>query len=305
VLYTERRYADAFCNDLIGYGGYAAAVGGLYYLNALTAPRAMYALAVTALVAAAVGCWRIRASLSPRVEWSAVRENWDYGKWLAGGSMLRWFGSAQMFQYLAAILLGTWATATLKSAQIVLGPTRVLATSLTTVLPTRFARTHAAAGKAGLHRQLKSTYLLVAPVMGAYCLAVAVFAGPLLSLLYPDGKYAGGETVLRLYALSSFLAYNLHFAGSALRAGRLTRDVFRISLWTGVVAVVLGCVFIKAFGVNGAMVAMIATGLLSNVLYWLAYRRHLTEADEEASEDRGERQPAGGKPAPAADVAMV
>lgn len=309
VLYTERRFADAFANDLIGYGGYAATVAALFYAGALTAPRALYALALTSLVAAIVGAWRLRRSLAWSFNWTDVRENWDFGKWLAGGSMLRWFSSAQMFQYLAAFVLGMAATATLKSAQILFGPSRMLATSLTAVLPSRFARTQAASGKAGLHAQMKSTYFLVAPVLGAYCLLVALFAGPLLRLVYPDGKYAGGETVLRLYAVSSFLSYNLHFASSALRAGRLTRDVFKISIWTAIIAVVSGWLCIRAFGVSGALMGMIIASLMNNVLYWLAYRRHLNRKDEPADESANDLENnddgAAAIPATAAKVIAV
>ncbi len=83
ILYTEGRLAAAFVNDSISYGGQALAIAALWWLDGLTAPLALGALAATSAIAAALGGWQIRGSLAGRIDPSVCAENWHFGKWLA------------------------------------------------------------------------------------------------------------------------------------------------------------------------------------------------------------------------------
>jgi O-antigen/teichoic acid export membrane protein len=272
VLYTEGRVAGAFLNDIISYGSRTVVIVILWARDALTGPAGLYAFAATSALAAGLGGWQLRDSLRRHVDRAAIRENWHFGKWLAGAEILEWLSSAQMYQYLTAILLGPAATGLLKGAQIVLGPTRMLALALDTVLPTRLAQTLAQSGKQALHAQLKATLLFVVPPIAGYCLLVAVFAGPVLRLLYGD-RYAGAAGVLRLYTVHAILAYLLQFLCAGLKAKRLSRAVFRSYVYSSLVAGLLGWWFIKALGTEGALVGMILTCLIAHVLVLRAYWR--------------------------------
>ena len=81
VLYTEGRYFEGFWNDMLSYGGQAAIVSTLLLLskfhiggrgNWLTGVTAMYVLAGTSALAAGVGLFQIRRSLSRHVDLSAL-----------------------------------------------------------------------------------------------------------------------------------------------------------------------------------------------------------------------------------------
>src|SRR5687768_15710441 len=90
VLYTEQRYARAFCNDLIGYGGQTLLLIALFASHKLhgspfTGALALYALAAACAFASVVGAFQLRHDLVKRIDWTYVRENWHFGKWLAGG----------------------------------------------------------------------------------------------------------------------------------------------------------------------------------------------------------------------------
>jgi O-antigen/teichoic acid export membrane protein len=271
VLYTEGRVAGAFANDIISYGGQTLVIATLWARDALTGPAGLYALAATSALAAGLGGWQLRHSLRGHVDRAAIRENWHFGKWLAGAEILEWLSSVYMYQYLTAFILGPAATGMLKGAQIVLGPTRMLALALDTVLPTRLAQTLAQSGKQALHAQLKATLLVVVPPIASYCLLVAVFADPVLRLLYGD-RYAGAAGVLRLYAVHAFLGYLLQILCAGLKAKRLSRAVFRGYVYSSLVAGSLGWLFIKALGTEGALVGMILTCLIAHLLVFLAYR---------------------------------
>jgi glycosyltransferase involved in cell wall biosynthesis len=76
VLYTKGRIDAAFVNDIISYGGQTALIAVLYRYNQLTGARALYALAITSALAALVGAWQIRHSLTRDFLPTAMRDNW-------------------------------------------------------------------------------------------------------------------------------------------------------------------------------------------------------------------------------------
>ena len=290
VLYTEGRHAGAFANDLISYGGQTLLIGALWLLDVLasrgsisaghrwlTGESAIYALAVTSAAAAGVGIWQIRGSLSRRISLAALRENWQFGKWLAGAEVLTWCSSLHMYLYLAAVLLGTTATGDLKAAQVLFGPTRVLAYYLDTVLPIKFARTLIAGGEVAMHHKLRRVLARVAGPLAAYCLLVALLARPVLRLTF-GSQYAGAATVLVLYSGYAMLTYLQMIIAASLKAKRQTHLIFLGSVCGVVVALAASWAFIMAFGTTGVLLAMMVTAVVVSSLYFFALRRGLSEA---------------------------
>jgi O-antigen/teichoic acid export membrane protein len=260
VLYTERRLAAAFANDLVSYGCQSLVIAALWWMESLTAPLALYALATTSAAAALLGGWQIRGSLRRRVDPAAFRENWHYGKWLTASAFVGHWLSAESFTNMAAAMLGVASAGILRAVNLVFGPTRVLYYVFLTMLPIRFSRTLADEGEPALRAQLKKVYLAAIPMIGGYCLLVAVFAEPLLWLFYGD-KYAGNGAVLTLYAALTFLVFMSMIVTAALLANRQTRHVFLSQLLSGVLAIPVGATLIHAVGVRGAVLGMIASNL--------------------------------------------
>jgi O-antigen/teichoic acid export membrane protein len=271
VLYTEGRLAAAFMNDLVSYGGLALAILLLWRLEVLAGPQVLYAHAVAFALAAALGCWQMRDNFTGTFDPAVVRENWHFGKWLAGGDIVGQWLSTQLFVYLAAAMLGAAAAGVLKAIHTIFGPTRVLAYVFNTLLPIKFSRTLHAGGQAALHMQLTQAFLVAVPLLGGYCLLAAVLSGPLLRLLYGD-KYVGHTAVLVLYAASTFLSYVVMIISAALRAQRLTRFVFTSRLHATLITAPVGMLLIWSLGVPGAVLGMILTSFVLSFLSWRAYR---------------------------------
>jgi O-antigen/teichoic acid export membrane protein len=278
VLYTEGRHAAAFINDLISYGGQMLLIAAMWLIDRnrgthwLSGASVLYVLAVTSLAAAVLGVWQIRSGLTCQFSVAAWRENWQFGKWLAGSELLTWCSSVQMYLYLAAAVLGLTVTGDLKAAQVLFGPTRVLAYYLDTVLPIRFARMIAAGGGksvgAGMARVLSK---IVAP-LACYCAFVAILARPLLKLTFGQ-KFAGASTILALYSGYAFLTYLQLVAAAGLKAQRKTHYIFGGSA-CGVVIALLGGLALSAWlGTNGILIAMIVAALVVTILYFSAFRR--------------------------------
>ncbi|MEA2582810.1 MAG: hypothetical protein QOF33_895 [Thermomicrobiales bacterium] len=271
VLYTEGRLGAALANDIISYCGQTVVVLLLWRLDRLTGPWALYVLALTSAMAVVVGGWQIRRSLGWHVNITLLRKNWSFGKWLAGGEIGRWF-SDQVYIYVAAVLLSPASAGVLLAVHLFFGPLRVISYFLNTVLPTWFTQSLTTQGKSALHEQLKSTYRFVTPILATYCLFIAIFAPPLLHLAY-GSKYEDYALVLVLYALLSFINHLLAILTAALYAQRMTRPVFVGYLCASGVAVTTGWLLIGVLGTEGAVVGMMATALISAIIYWRAYNR--------------------------------
>ena len=283
VLYTEAREAKALAVDIIGYGGQIVAIVMLGHYGKLTATTTLYAIAITSAAATVYGWWEIRHSLCLQADRKQMLGNWHFGKWIAGGEIVGHWMSAQLFIYLAAAMLTAAAAGVLRIVHTVLGPCRVLADVLCTVLPIRFARAYSASGEAGLRTQLAIAYLVSVPVLGIYCLVVAVFARPVLHAFF-GGRYDDSATVLAIYSLAAFASYMMMILGAALRARRLTRELFDGQLYASLVSLPIGWLLIRLFGVKGTALGMLVTYLAMIVLFYRAYRGARTGAQDRVAD---------------------
>lgn len=273
ILYTEGRVAAAFVNDAIAYGGQAAAVALLWWFGLLTGPGALYAIAIASGVAAVVGLWRIRDTLRAAPSLREVLHNWRVGKWLAGGELVGvWLGDGTLF-YVAALVIGKEAAAILTVIQRIFGPTRILAMALHTMLPISMARRLAHGGPADLRTQVRGTLLTAMPVFAGFCLVMAVFARPILAVVFGE-DYAASAHVLRVYALAMLLCYVGMVLNAALKAQHATRPLFMNRLVGSLVTLGLGAALLYAIGLSGVVLGMAAGYTVGAALNWAWLSRH-------------------------------
>jgi len=299
VLYTEGRLRDAFATDVIGYGGQGAAIALMWWRDTLTGPAALYAVACASAGAALLGLWRIRRSLSRRVDTAAFSENWHFGKWIAGGEIVGYWLSVHLLWYLVAAMVDRAAAAVLGVVHRVFGPSRVLADVFCTILPIRLSRTLATGGPAAMHRQMILAFLLAVPLLGGYCLLAAVFARPLLHLLFGE-QYPESAPVLVLYSGAMFLSYMAMIIATALRAMRLTRDLFTWQTLACVLSFPVALALIRLWGVSGAVVDMILAYAATMLLFVHTYRSGRARLLAEVRTCAADRAP---EPTGAADAA--
>ena len=269
VMYTEGRFMGAFANDLISYGGQTVVIAALWRLGHLTPVNALYAIAATSALGVVVGAWQIRRSLIRGFARADVRSNWNFGKWLAGAFIAYWF-SSQLYLYLAALMLGTAATGDIKAAFVVMGPLNVLLVFIDTTTPIALARTLASDGDRAMHAQLKRTITWAAPLVGTYCLVAGVLSGPMLRLFFGE-RYVNAGAVLALVAVNYFVIFLTRTLGAAVRAKRLTKQVFYGNVCSGLAAVTLGWLIIEIGGVYGAVLGMIASSVIVGVVLLRGY----------------------------------
>ncbi|HEY8291361.1 MAG TPA: glycosyltransferase, partial [Thermomicrobiales bacterium] len=279
VLYTEGRLRDAFANDLISYGGQAAAIVALGHFGQLTGARAFSIIALTSAIAASYGCWQIRGSLMRQGVWDAIRangfaENWRFGKWLFGAALAAAI-AGQLYPVLIGGLISIAEAGAFSAVFTLMGPARILLIAMDTALVPACARAFAEKGQPGLQSFVARTFLMTAPIIAAYCIGVSLFATRILGAAYGD-HYRPYGWLLALFALSYALDYLRHPISIALEARRASAPIFRAYLLSAIVVLTVGLAAVRFLGLLGAALGTIANSLILGIMLWRYYRRAAT-----------------------------
>ncbi|HEX4643564.1 MAG TPA: hypothetical protein VH161_08845 [Candidatus Acidoferrales bacterium] len=263
MCYVMHRPATA----ILGSGFYLAFVcAGLFLagrygrVNAFNAFLLMAAgsLLAAGILARALG---LLSGGSPRpsgISWfSALRENWSYGKWLVG-SVVLFSVSGQTQTFLVAASLGLGAAGILRAMQIPsLAMMQVVAATGLLVLPTLsrdFGR--------GLIERMSHKAMLVSAALVCVTLCFAA----LLALettrvehaLY-SGKYSADAWLMPLLALIPvFTGAGIGF-DMALRASQKPRFDLVSNLFAAPVAIASAFLFVRWWGLAGAAASMLVS----------------------------------------------
>ncbi len=270
VLYTKTNVPAAFKNDLLSYGGQIIGIATLWRTGHLTPTGALLVLAATSLLGLLLGLWQVRSHLRRSLVadyWSsAIGEQWRFGKWLLGTTLLTWT-SGQLYPMLVAGFVSLGATGAMKAMLTIMGPTHLFLNAMGPLFmpraATAYQQGHAPAARAFFRKILWVT----APLMLIYCLGVAAFAHPVVRLLYGD-QYAEYSWFLAILALVYALIYLRTVVTVILRSMGVTAPIFVANLWSTVVVLTLGVAAVYSLGVVGAGLGMIVHGVLVNVILW-------------------------------------
>lgn len=264
VLYTQSRVSSAFFNDVIAYGGQLVLLVGLWWNGTLTVESAMVALAATSAAGAIFGLWQIRGAL----DWSHPRRdtreafvaNWNFGKWLLGGTAAQW-SSARVYPILAAGLVSIAATGAMKVVQTILGPTHIIKFSLDPLMGPNAARTYKNKGPKALRAFTWRTQWLLIATIGGYSLFVSIFAAPILDIVF-DHRYVKYDWLLQVMALTNLLSSLRTPQELALSAVGETSTLFRIRVLSALLNLTIGLAAVHMFGLPG-----VAVGLIGNAIF--------------------------------------
>jgi O-antigen/teichoic acid export membrane protein len=271
VFYTEGRAGAVAVNDLISYGGQFAGVAILWRVEELSATTALGAVTICFALGAAVGAWQLRHRFVRSVKLlDGTRENWQFGRWLLGSTLAMWT-SSQLYPVLTAGFVSVAATGALRAMQTVMGPTHVLLKALDTAFTPTASRAYGEGGAEAVTSLVGAMYRATAALMIGYCVLVAVFARPILDVLY-GGRYNSYSWLLPMLAVSYALVYLYTPVWVALRGMQVSSPMFHAYLASTVVVLTLGIAAVALFGLAGAGAGLIAHGVILNVALWRSFR---------------------------------
>jgi O-antigen/teichoic acid export membrane protein len=173
------------------------------------------------------------------------------------------------------VLLGPAAAAVFTAARTLTNPAVSIVSAIDSTDKPRATRALGERGIAGLGASIGDTRRTLIMMTGGYLLLIALFAGPLLNLVF-HGQYPGIEREVQLLCLAFFLFCLNQPSETLLIVLRESRRLFVTRLGTAIVTLVALVVAIP-HGVPGMAIAIAVSQLANIVFLGLAERRALAE----------------------------
>lgn len=232
--------------DAIGWGSLAALLPGLWFTR----------------------CFWGRSWLSLRQTW---RRNWDFGKWVLGGTLANWV-AVEFYPVLTAGMISFAAAGAYRALQNLVAPIHLLLRAIDTFLTPRAARQFDQGGKSALFRTIRLVYLISGiPILGVLGLAM-LFPAQILHLLYGETyvEFAGGVTLMAIFYALWFAYWPMQ---TALKAARFSRPIFIANLAAIVIMFTGGVWAIQRWGVYGTIAGQALNSLVVGIILWSAWFR--------------------------------
>jgi O-antigen/teichoic acid export membrane protein len=191
------------------------------------------------------------------VSWREVLlENWTYGRWLVGGTVLSSV-SSQMQTFLVAALLGLSAAGVFRAVQIpMLVMTQVVFAVGPVILPA-FSYDFGRGTVLGMRRKASLVSLGLGTAALCFVALMAIFAMPVEHLLFGDKYSAYARLIWVLALIPVSQGFSLGFS-MALRASQTPHFDLVANVIAAPVAVISAIVLIRWLGLTGAAISLVA-----------------------------------------------
>ena len=265
ILFATRRPRLAFLFEALRYGAFAAAALTLWLTVGIGTADLLACLGLAPILVALPLLWpMLRNRPRRRLKHTVLARHWRIGGWMALMVLVS-TAHEHAVTVAAGTMLGEWAAAGLRSAQILFGPILVLMMSLENVVPRRAAERFSAGGRPALSRYLRRVLVLgLVPITG-FCAAVAFFEDELLGLLLGPA-FRAFDQLVTIVAVVPVLVLTRELGMVYLRTVGETRGVFVAFAASAVVTLAALIPLIHGFGVIGAALAFVLGHALSTAL---------------------------------------
>lgn len=213
------------------------------------------------------------SNFNPRLafwEWSGIRENWNYGKWLLLAN-----GASYAYQNVQFLLLPLFvplaSLAGYRACYLLAQPIYLFTTGLEAFAWSRGTEVMRSSGIAELQNFLTKMGGMVSALILLYAFFVGVEAPLLVEIIYA-GKFAEFSSLLWFFLIAALFGFWGKLLGTGFRALGMTKCLSSSILWAGSVGVIAFLVLTKAFDVAGAAASYLLASVVSIMIlagYWL------------------------------------
>lgn len=253
-----------------GFGYMALIFTGAFGLNYYEQLRPITVLFIMAIAHLFSGLWlffklRIHFNIHKDKELmvDVFNNHWKYGKWASGTAALSWI-PCNVFILFLPLWNGLEASAAYKALiNLVLPILHVITASGTVMLPILVE-------KRGLKEFRRliiyfSFPYILGPIL--YLIFIRVFGDSMIHILY-NGKYIEYVNLLWLIGIIPIIFAMVNLSVIVLQALELPYIIFRAHIISSVIVFTLGLLFVKVWGVYGAMVGwLIAYLAIGSILF--------------------------------------
>ena len=270
----------------------AASGGALYMVLMMSGTYALYhfkwlsaasALGVMSLSSLVVSLWLV---VRLRVKWPSLRGDWlprkvwddhlAYGRWSVRTQALIWVPQNSYY-----LLLPMWggleAGASLKALMNLIMPITHANTSLSTLLLPALVRNRGSA-KFGALLRFALAFFVLGSVL--YWVFLGVFHDELITWLY-GGRYGASADLLWFLGLLPISGGVIAAFAASLRAYERPDQIFRATAASAGATLTLGLAAMFVWGVNGAVISLLASSLVGAVAMSYLFGAFRTDAGKE------------------------
>ncbi|MBL7922909.1 MAG: oligosaccharide flippase family protein [Bacteroidia bacterium] len=260
--------------DAVAYGGVLISAFAIHFVRDMDAQFVLLLTAVFFLYASLIGLWSMdQLHFSPKLIRAAILEHWDFSKWLTATALLQWF-SGNLFIIAAGAIMGPRAVGATRMAQNIVGITHVLFLAMENIIPVRAAHQQRSGGNDQMFRYLWKFTLQMGLLTLTLLAALAIFSKQLILLFYGSEYVAYQHLLIGFCALYViiFLGYPLRYA---IRTLQNTRLIFISFIASSIFSVLTAYPVITMFGLNGVIMGLMLTQLITLGIYLYSLRREL------------------------------
>ncbi len=219
---------------------------------------------------------------------SLLWEQWRYGRWMIGASLLTAAGM-QLYTVIAAATTGLEAAGVLRAMEILMLPMAQGITAIATLALPRLAADHGRGDLAGFSGKAVALSLTLTAVAILYEVALLLWHGDLERLVY-GGRYAGQSWLIPVMGLIPVLtAASMGFT-LMLKAAQLPAHYLVNGLVSSIVGLPLTLLLGLRFGVPGFAWGLVLAYVASLVALVEMYRRWVRPSHLARSAPLGEPQ---------------
>jgi O-antigen/teichoic acid export membrane protein len=250
-------------------GGYL-----LYRQQALTSATAIALMAAGSLGSAIWIVVRLRVPVHPKsgaraLYRDAVREHWQYGRWVIGSGVFSWIPQG-IYYLLLPLRGGLESTAALKALMNLTMPVLHAYLPLATLMVPALVRTR---GHASFWRTVWLALLFSVLASLVYWLLLGLANRPLVALLY-GGQYLQDAHLLWLLGLIPITGAGVGVMGSTLRALERPDRIFWAYVLSSAISLTVGLGLMLLIGLPGAAAGIVLSSLTTAVVMSWSVWRH-------------------------------
>lgn len=255
-------------------------IGGLILLGRLGLLSAIHAFWVIGAVCgiAVLGwLWTDRECYHPQLNESLtdLKKNWVFGKWVFASGLV-WALSMNLYPWLLAYFHGTASTGVWAACLGVVSVGNPALMGIQNFAGPKIAHVYAESGQKALRRFALKITAALSLFMSALCLALILWGGRLVALLYGH-QYAGNNLIVTVLALNLPIAAAMFSFSRALMAIERADLDFQVNLAALLIMVFMGFWLARAYGTLGAAVAFLVANFVTTAVkagVFLSLRAH-------------------------------
>jgi O-antigen/teichoic acid export membrane protein len=249
-----------------------AGLGWLGWSGRMSSATACAALGVACASAAVVWLYLARGSFAIRRDQirATMKQSWAISKWLFAGQISVLVQERTAY-WLLALIAGATATGVYAACMSIVLFANPLIAGLGNILMPRAVLAFKEGGGARLRRQVARDSLLLAAVVGLFCLLILFAGQDVVEFLYPAQEYEGeGHTIMVLALATLAMAVGMP-PTEALNSIERLREVFWTGSFAAVLTVVLVWSLVVGWSVLGAAYGLLAGNAARSAARWIAF----------------------------------